>query len=121
MMGALALRSLAVVATTALVFGAGSGDARGGSAITFSVNADVPVRLQVALSPSGALPCDSSDNEMVYDGMIDPRKPVTLSIGSGPICVRHTLDDFPESNWDRSELWFRRPVFLRLEAHVTQN
>ena len=116
-----ALRSSVVSAIVAFAVGARSGDASGGTSITFSVHADVAVRLQVARSPNGAQPCDSSDNEMVYDGMIDPREPLTLSVESGPICVQHTVDDFPGSNWDRSELWFRRPRFVRLEAHVTQS
>jgi len=90
-------------------------------AVTFSVHADVPVRLQVAFSPFGTTPCDSSDNEMLYDGMLDPKAPVTLMVEQGPFCVRHTLDDFPESNWGRSMLWFRRlPNPVMLEAHVTQ-
>jgi hypothetical protein len=93
-------------------------DARGATAVTFHVHADVAVRLQVALSPSGAKPCDSSDNGILYDGMIDPGEDVTLSVGPGPICVRHTYDDFPGSNWGPSVLWFRRPTMVRLDAHV---
>ena len=93
----------------------------GGRAVTFVAFATVPIRLQVAFSPVGTTPCDSSDNEMLFDGVVDPKAPLALMIERSPICVRHTFDDFPESNWGRSALWYRRlPSPMMLEAHVTR-
>ncbi len=83
-----------------------------------TVDARVPVRVQIALSPSHALPCDSSDNTMVFDGMVAPGVGLTLNLEEGPLCVRHAYDDFPESNAGESQLWIRRPTEIALHAHA---
>ena len=67
-------------------------------ALIVTVDARVPVRVQIALSPSHALPCDWSDNTMLFDGMVDPPAGLTLNIEEGPLCVQHAYDDFPESS-----------------------
>ena len=116
-------RTLRVVVGGLFIVLLASAHSRGASAqvtVTFSVHADVPVRLQVASSPSGTTPCDSSENKMLYDGMIGPDAPVTVDVGADAMCVRHTFDDFPDSNWGPSSLWYRRPTTTRLEAHVTR-
>jgi hypothetical protein len=108
--GVLALH--AVVAAVAV-----EGDADAASRpLVVVVHARVPIRVQIALSPHGELPCDSSENVMVFDGAVDPRVGLVLS-AEGPICIRHTFDDFPEENWGSSQLWYRWSRIV-LEAHV---
>jgi len=83
-----------------------------------TVDARVPVRVQIALAPSHALPCDSSDNTMVFDGMVTPGVGLALNVEEGPLCVRHANDDFPESTAGESQLWIRRPARIALHAHA---
>jgi hypothetical protein len=83
-----------------------------------TVDARVPVRVQIALAPSHALPCDSSDNTMVFDGMVAPGVGLALNVEDGPLCVRHANDDFPESDEGESQLWIRRPARIALHAHA---
>jgi hypothetical protein len=83
-----------------------------------TVDARVPVRVQIALATSHALPCDSSDNTMVFDGMVTPGVGLALNVEEGPLCVRHANDDFPESTAGESQLWIRRPARIALHAHA---
>ena len=115
--GCFAVAAIVGFAVLSLASDAGAGSAL----VVVSVDAAVPIRVQIALSPQGALPCDSSDNTMVFDGMVEPRAGIALKVDAGTLCVRHTYDDFPESNWGRSELWIRRfdaPLRIRLQARA---
>ncbi|MGO8993743.1 MAG: hypothetical protein ACLQVI_10480 [Polyangiaceae bacterium] len=93
--------------------------------VIVTVDAAVPVRVQIALAPQGTIPCDSSDNAMVFDGTIDPDRGLALQIEEGPLCVRHAYDNFPDGgDWSSSQLWIRRyasPLRIRLQARAPQD
>jgi hypothetical protein len=108
--------TLALLLATSVIITAGEAAARS-YPFTIVVHANRPVRVQIALSPQGTLPCDSSDNEMLFDGMVDPRKGLIVNAELGPICVRHAFDNDPDGNLGRSELWYRRSQIVLL-AHV---
>ena len=57
-----------------------------------TVDARVPVRVQIALAPSHALPCDSSDNTMVFDGMVAPG----VGLRNLSTSVRQPMREFTE-------------------------
>jgi hypothetical protein len=89
--------------------------------VIVTVNATAPIHVQIALSPHHVTPCDASENTMVFDEMVDPRAGIALSVEAGPLCVRHTYDDFPETNWGKPQLWIRRydsPLRIALQAHA---
>jgi len=93
---------------TLAALSAGADVAARSSPVIVTVDAATPVRVQIALSPHEVLPCDSSDNAIVFDGMVDPRAGLALNIDAGPLCIRHTYDNFPDGDWGTSQLWIRR-------------
>jgi hypothetical protein len=109
-------RTLALLLAAGVIFIAGDAASRS-YPFAIVVHANQPVRVQIALSPQGTLPCDSSDNEMLFDGMVDPRKGLVVNAEWGPVCVRHAFDNDPDGNLGRSELWYRRSQIV-LCAHV---
>jgi hypothetical protein len=117
------LRSSAVASATGLAALLVDVDVGARSApVIVTVVAEVPVRVQIALAPEHALPCDASENTMVFDGMVDPRVGLALSVEMGPLCVQHTFDDFPESHWGKPQLWIKRydsPLRIALRAHAS--
>jgi hypothetical protein len=90
--------------------------------VIVAVDAGTPIRVQIALAPEHALPCDASENTMVFDGMVDPRVGLVLSVEMGPLCVQHTFDDFPDTHWGKPELWIKRydsPLRITLRARAS--
>lgn len=44
-------------------------------------------------------PCSSSLNTQLFEGPVEPGQQVPLRTADGCVCIEHTYDDFPESNW----------------------
>jgi hypothetical protein len=98
--------------STAIAFAVASlslqGDATARPApVIVTVVATTPIRVQIAFAPTNILPCDSPDNVMLFDGVVDPRVGLALNVDAVQLCVRHTYDDFPEGNWAESRFWTR--------------
>jgi hypothetical protein len=60
------------------------------------------MRLRVASGVVG--PCSSASNTPLFDGRIAPGQQVILGTTENCVCVEHTYDDFPDSNWSMGQI-----------------
>ena len=58
------------------------------------------LRVRIAAFTTGfVFPCSSSSNTQLFEGSLEPGGEARVSTPAGCVCVQHTYDDFPESNW----------------------
>ena len=61
-------------------------------------------RVRVQVSEGTTMPCDSTDDRMLFDATLGPDESFQSSIAGRCICVRHTTDAFPQNGWTTSKL-----------------
>jgi hypothetical protein len=59
------------------------------------------IRFRLALGQ--AAPCDSSEDRMLFDGVLPPGKYV-FETGSETVCYQHTYPDFPAVGWSVAQV-----------------
>jgi hypothetical protein len=64
--------------------------------IVYSVG---PKEMRVRVAAGVVGPCSSSSNTPLFDGQIASNQQVILETAENCVCVEHTYDDFPDSNW----------------------
>jgi hypothetical protein len=60
--------------------------------------------LRVQVAEGRTLPCDSHDNQAVFNRRIAPGETVHASITGDCICMRHTTGSFGDAEWTPSGL-----------------
>ena len=71
------------------------------SLVPVLVHSRGPKAIQVEVADGSVMPCDSTDNRLLYRGWLSLGSTLTLA-SSGTVCFRQTYDDFPETNWSTS-------------------
>jgi hypothetical protein len=77
------------------------------------VTGQTAIRLQLALGRTA--PCDSSENRMMFDGMLAPGR-YTFETGSEVVCYQYTSASFPASGWSEPRVM---PTRIRNHGPLT--
>ena len=64
-----------------------------------------PKAVRIELSEGHTKPCDSNETKRLFVGWIQPGTRWTTTVGSHCVCMRHTFDNFPNTNWSGSHLF----------------
>ena len=67
-------------------------------------------RLRVQVSEGLTMPCDSSNNRMLFDDRLGPGETFRASIAGECVCLRHTTSPFRNVDWTTSGLACRKRV-----------
>lgn len=66
-----------------------------------------PKSMRVRISAGQTLPCDSSANDKIFEGKLDPGWSITVYTASLSVCVEHTYHDFPDVHWSQGDIEWR--------------
>ena len=61
--------------------------------------------IRVIVADGAAQPCDASENEVLFDGRVKAGSTLSLTSGTGSVCVDHTYGEMRESEWAGPSIW----------------
>jgi hypothetical protein len=87
--------ALAALATISF----GPSTAAGGAPVAVVVMTKTSSAVRVRVAAGMVRPCQSSANQLLFDGQVAPQHPIGLWSPQRCVCEEHTSPAFPDSEW----------------------
>jgi hypothetical protein len=67
------------------------------------------MRVRISAFTNGFVyPCASPENTQLFEGPIEPNQAARVATPAACVCIDHTFDDFPDSDWSTAQTFCRQ-------------